>query len=207
MNKHFVRVLSLVLLMALIGNVALAGSIDNVLSSVKGQGWKISQSSVKKAERYKLNYVETSKENHRDKLTWSSDKKAFTVTATKNADKVKLRQLYLDLIKLYKWKILSYKVDGVIQYGYNYKGAKSSYKSLSAYRKAVRTYVGNKATAAEQDPGSKGQQYVLNTNTKKFHKPSCRDVKRMSEKNKQVVTSTRSNIISQGYSPCGHCHP
>lgn len=49
--------------------------------------------------------------------------------------------------------------------------------------------------------------YVLNTSTKKFHYPTCSSVKQMAEKNKKEVTSTRDEIVGQGYSPCGRCHP
>lgn len=51
------------------------------------------------------------------------------------------------------------------------------------------------------------QTYVLNTNTKKFHYSTCSSVSRMSEKNKQTVSESRDDIISQGYSPCGNCNP
>ena len=49
--------------------------------------------------------------------------------------------------------------------------------------------------------------YVLNTNTKKFHKPSCSSVSKMKEKNRQDVTATRDELIEQGYAPCGQCKP
>lgn len=49
--------------------------------------------------------------------------------------------------------------------------------------------------------------YILNTNTKKFHYPSCSSVKRMSDKNKQESNLSRDEIISQGYDPCGICKP
>ena len=52
-----------------------------------------------------------------------------------------------------------------------------------------------------------GVQYVLNTNTHKFHYPSCSSVKKMSEKNKSLYSGTRDEVISMGYSPCGNCHP
>lgn len=51
------------------------------------------------------------------------------------------------------------------------------------------------------------QAYVLNTNTKKFHYPSCSSVKSMSDANKQEYTGTRDDLIAQGYDPCGRCHP
>ena len=56
-------------------------------------------------------------------------------------------------------------------------------------------------------PGETGIDYVLNTNTKKFHYPSCSSVKKMSEKNKAYHTGTRDEVIAMGYDPCGNCHP
>ena len=49
--------------------------------------------------------------------------------------------------------------------------------------------------------------YVLNTSSKKFHLPntSCGD--RISDKNREIYTATRDEIIAKGYSPCGICNP
>ena len=49
--------------------------------------------------------------------------------------------------------------------------------------------------------------YVLNTNTKKFHYPSCSSAKDIKEKNRREVECTREELIAQGYEPCGRCHP
>ncbi len=49
--------------------------------------------------------------------------------------------------------------------------------------------------------------YVLNTNTKKFHYPSCKDVKKIKPENYATSSLSRDDIIAQGYSSCGHCHP
>lgn len=49
--------------------------------------------------------------------------------------------------------------------------------------------------------------YILNTNTKKFHYPTCSSVGQMKESNKQSYTGSRDDLIAQGYSPCGRCHP
>ena len=54
---------------------------------------------------------------------------------------------------------------------------------------------------------SAAQKYILNTNTKKFHYPTCRSVSQMAEKNKKAVTASRDEIIADGYSPCGNCKP
>lgn len=49
--------------------------------------------------------------------------------------------------------------------------------------------------------------YFLNTNTKKFHYPTCSSVKDMKDKNKQEFHGTRDEVITNGYSPCGRCKP
>ncbi len=50
------------------------------------------------------------------------------------------------------------------------------------------------------------QEYILNTNTKKFHKSSCGYAKQMKEENKEI-SSDRNAIIADGYSPCKRCNP
>lgn len=50
-------------------------------------------------------------------------------------------------------------------------------------------------------------EYVLNTNTHKFHYPDCSSVSRMSDTNRQDFVGTREEVIAQGYEPCGNCNP
>ena len=49
--------------------------------------------------------------------------------------------------------------------------------------------------------------YILNTNSKKFHSPSCSSVNKMAEKNKQEYLGNKNDLIAQGYSACGICKP
>lgn len=49
--------------------------------------------------------------------------------------------------------------------------------------------------------------YVGNINTKKFHYPTCRSVKQMSENNKAYMNCTRDDALSKGYVPCEDCKP
>ena len=51
------------------------------------------------------------------------------------------------------------------------------------------------------------EHYILNTNSHKFHLPSCSSVDSMSEKNKEDYYGTREELIDQGYEPCGSCQP
>lgn len=59
-------------------------------------------------------------------------------------------------------------------------------------------------TTAEQEPEVR---YIANTNTKKFHEPTCSSVKDMKEENKWYFTGTRDELIEQGYQPCKRCDP
>ena len=54
---------------------------------------------------------------------------------------------------------------------------------------------------------SQGITYVLNTNTMKFHYPTCSSVDDMKEKNKQIYTGSRDEVINMGYVPCKRCNP
>lgn len=86
-------------------------------------------------------------------------------------------------------------------------GQKSSSASSSPST-AAGAGAGAAASSGSQDAAPVAQNtYVLNTNTHKFHDPSCSSVKQMKDKNKKVVTSTRDEVIAQGYDPCKRCNP
>lgn len=51
-----------------------------------------------------------------------------------------------------------------------------------------------------------GKTYVLNTNSKKIHSPSCRYAQSMKEENKQTVTDVSlEELQAQGYEICSVC--
>lgn len=49
--------------------------------------------------------------------------------------------------------------------------------------------------------------YVLNTNTGKFHYPDCSSVQEMAEHNKLYYSGSREDVIAMGYVPCKRCNP
>lgn len=49
--------------------------------------------------------------------------------------------------------------------------------------------------------------YVLNTNSKKFHVPTCSSVKQIADKNRSEYSGTRSELIDKGYDACKRCDP
>lgn len=64
---------------------------------------------------------------------------------------------------------------------------------------------GNEGGAA--GAGTTAGSYVLNTNTHKFHLPSCSSVETIKKKNRKDVNESREQIISEGYAPCKRCNP
>ena len=66
---------------------------------------------------------------------------------------------------------------------------------------------GEVASVEEPVADLSGYQYILNTNTKRIHLPTCSSVTEMSEKNKQGSNASCDDLLAQGYTPCGRCHP
>ena len=79
---------------------------------------------------------------------------------------------------------------------------------------------GNSALSGEELPPVNGDEeggtgdseedvrdYVLNTNTEKFHYPTCSSVADMSAENREDYTGTREALIEAGSDPCGRCTP
>ena len=69
---------------------------------------------------------------------------------------------------------------------------------------------GKEENDEKTDPAGKDvseNSYVLNTNTHKFHRPSCSSVDDMKDKNKLLSNESREEIIQQGYKPCARCSP
>jgi len=62
-----------------------------------------------------------------------------------------------------------------------------------------------RATAeSTPEPGTK---YVINTSTRKFHRPSCASVKAIKDSNRRDYFGTREEVIDMGYVPCKRCSP
>ncbi len=49
--------------------------------------------------------------------------------------------------------------------------------------------------------------YVVNKKSGKFHRPDCKAINDISEKNKLYSTESREELIAEGYEPCGLCQP
>ena len=49
--------------------------------------------------------------------------------------------------------------------------------------------------------------YILNTSTKKYHKPTCNYANSMNEANKEEYTGAKEDLEADGYTACGTCKP
>lgn len=72
------------------------------------------------------------------------------------------------------------------------------------YKTGNSKYVGNEAETI--DNGEK-QKYIVNINTKKFHKEDCPSAKKIKSENKKAYTGYKENLVKNGYSPCSQCNP
>jgi len=50
-------------------------------------------------------------------------------------------------------------------------------------------------------------EFVLNTNTKKFHLSDCSSAKDIKDENKEISGKTKDELIAEGYGPCKRCNP
>ena len=118
-----------------------------------------------------------------DSITWeSSDAKIATV----NSD-----------------GIVTAVAEGTVTiYARSTNGKTDSYK-IEISKRPVQ----NVTRSSGSGSSSGGSAYCLNTNTKKFHRTSCGDIKKMKDSNKQYTDADRDTIIGWGYSPCKHCNP
>lgn len=63
-----------------------------------------------------------------------------------------------------------------------------------------------KEEAGEQS-NNISQTYVINTNSGKFHLPTCSSVQQMNAENREDSQLSRAELIEVGYEPCGRCNP
>ena len=65
----------------------------------------------------------------------------------------------------------------------------------------------NESTELPEE-GAEGEEiYILNTSSKKYHKPDCSGVASMSPENKKEYVGTKEALQNDGYTACGTCKP
>ncbi len=87
----------------------------------------------------------------------------------------------------------------------NKKAAQTAASAPAVTASAEAPDTGALDTGGTGTEAAAAQKYVVNTSTKKFHKPSCKHAK--SSSNVKTMTTTRDSLIEEGYAPCGTCKP
>ena len=64
-----------------------------------------------------------------------------------------------------------------------------------------------KLVVTDPEPVDNARDYVINTNTRKFHHTWCGDINKMASHNRWDVHMTREEVVGMGYVPCKHCNP
>ena len=91
---------------------------------------------------------------------------------------------------------------GKVTFNINYATGDSS---ASGTNKTAETEQATQAVTQAASQQTSTESYILNTNTKKFHRPSCSSVKQMKESNKKSSSESRDALIAAGYDPCKKC--
>ena len=78
---------------------------------------------------------------------------------------------------------------------------------LEAYQSGDFAMMGNTKGEIPSGEGGAVRTYMLNTNSGKFHYPDCKSVEDISPWNRQDEETTRGDLISRGFTPCGSCNP
>ena len=197
MKKLFVCVLALTLLCASL----FAISEGDVTALVQATGLDFSTTDNPGGSIICDYFVSSSRTSE---MQWSDATHLYSVTG----DTDTIAQLYVDALSIGGWESCRYLVGKKARISYGVKSKKmlgtlDEYLSEMESTLGVKANEGNAASAASSD----AQDYVLNTNTKKFHYPSCSSVNQMKKKNRQDYHGTRDELISRGYDPCGKCNP
>lgn len=70
-------------------------------------------------------------------------------------------------------------------------------------------YATGKSSEGTLEPAANatGESYILNTNTMKFHLPSCGSAKQIQAEHREDFEGEREDLLEKGYEPCGKCNP
>ena len=151
-------------------------------------------------------------------VTWTEGGTQYRIVESKNPGA--LRELYVKMLSMKAWEQCLYVVNGTRMYGYNVtKNVINVCDSFAGYRETLSAYIYGytprptatptptptprstprptvKPTAKPKAQSqSSAQHYVLNTNTKKFHDPTCSYANRIKASNRKDVTQTRQQVV------------
>ena len=87
----------------------------------------------------------------------------------------------------------------------NYQNGNSAPEAANTTAAITTTTATAVATTTQPTTTVALSSFVLNTNTKKIHRPGCRSINSMKESNKKNYRGTVEELQSMGYTTCGNC--
>ena len=75
------------------------------------------------------------------------------------------------------------------------------------YATGESALIGETVTESSEQASAVKPDYVLNNNTRKFHRPSCSSVEDIKPSNREDYTGSREALIKKGFTPCKRCLP
>lgn len=88
-----------------------------------------------------------------------------------------------------------------------YAGSSDTDSAANSQNSASSSTIGNNAGAGNSSNSSAEESYILNTKSKKFHRPTCSAAEDISPANKSGYSGSRDELIEEGYTPCKICNP
>ncbi len=139
-------------------------------------------------------------------VTWTDAAQSMAYALT--GPQADMAEIYSRLIPLADWDACALYDGGERLMGCDGTDA----AALKDYTASFAAYFSGDAQAAADAPAQSDEfdaaaDYVLNTNTKRFHFPTCPSVTQMKPENRQSYTGSREDLIAEGYKPCGNCKP
>lgn len=192
---------SVILAFALLFGIACADSSDAMLTLIDNLGFEV-ETSANDDGTLRCDYTLANSKTAR--VTWSDAANQYTVNGDPNA----VAQFYVDALALGGWDSCKYIIGKKARISYGVKSNQVC-DTLDEYLDQMQQALGVTAatSAANTAESADVRDYILNTNSKKFHYPSCPSVSKMKDKNKQAFTGSRDEVIAMGYDPCGQCNP
>lgn len=68
-------------------------------------------------------------------------------------------------------------------------------------------YATGESVETERDVSVEKTEYILNKNSKKFHKSDCNQGKQITDNNRENYNGSRADLIEKGFEPAGCCQP
>lgn len=75
------------------------------------------------------------------------------------------------------------------------------------YATGESALIGEAVTEPSEQTSTEAPDYVLNNNTRKFHRPSCSSVEDIKPSNREDYTGSWEALIERGYVACKRCRP